>query len=433
VTLSNTSTRAPYLAMFRQHRRLLMAPIVIALLVALWVVLTSPPSYTATANVWTAQTVQTDPTPTVPIDPTLRNSAIGQQVLQELLSTRTFRLAVGRRGPLTEYLRHHDSVGFGPRGLLMRLKGSQPLDDRVVAALSGKHVLMAVAGPDVLSIAFHGPTSSVATGTLKALLAQFTEQDAANRQAQERATSNYFSGLVDSASNRVAAAQAALTQYLANHPSNGHTDAAVQPLSQAVSNAQSELLDATNNFNTAQRALVANGPNYRIVDPPHLTGSSGGKVKDLMAMGTGLVLGVVISLLGLAALVSRARKAETTAETVALAPVADVVTMVVEPESTSEAATAKWNGNGTGSVGTASKTRGAPAASMAALPDDAGAPVKSADATTNDATAHASAKATVPTKRSTPAVARRRKTGNGTRMNTAAKRAASDTRPGSGS
>src|SRR5215216_2032789 len=158
-----------YLQMFRRHRRLFSLPVVIMTVLALWVVATTPKQYKAGASLFIDNPVTQQSSFFDPNDTDTPPAAQAQQLLTELLATKSFQMKVGRKGPLTKYLETHASQGWGPTGLLRKVRGSGSAEDRTAKALDAKHVLTTLPGKQVLGIEYHGPTPEVAVGTVNAL------------------------------------------------------------------------------------------------------------------------------------------------------------------------------------------------------------------------------------------------------------------------
>src|SRR6476646_11079167 len=163
---------ASYRETFRQHRKLLSLPIVLAVVIAAWSMFGAQKSYMSTVSLWVDNAA--------PADSSLGNanpavtppSQQEQQVVTELLATPSFALAVGHHSQLASYLAANPSGGMTPAALLKQLSGPGSLDDRIITALGPKAVLTNTPGPQVLQVSFTGPTPAVAQGTLTALVAE---------------------------------------------------------------------------------------------------------------------------------------------------------------------------------------------------------------------------------------------------------------------
>jgi uncharacterized protein involved in exopolysaccharide biosynthesis len=297
-----------YIETFSRHRALLCTPIVLAVIISAWFVLGAPKSYQSTASLWLdnpppAQTSVADTNPAI-----LPPANQEQNVLTELLATREFRLAVGHRGPLAQYLATHGVEGWGPSALLARLKGTASVDDRIFSAL-GHGVTTSVAGPQVLQVSLQGPTPAVAAGTLSALLAEFGQARSSTRRTRAQATTAYYQGQVDAAQKAFDGAQQALISYRGAHPgATGSQDPSLRALVAAEKAAAQHLTAARNGFDQASidaASPLSSAAAFRVIDAPREPSApTGGKKKALMALVAGLFVGAIVSLLGTIGLTS---------------------------------------------------------------------------------------------------------------------------------
>jgi len=274
-----------YKETFSRHRLLFSLPVVLAAVVSLLFVVSAPKTYEAEATLLVdtpppGQSSLNELNPAV-----LTPAAQAQQVLAEFLTSRSFRLAIGKRGGLRTYLASHSS-GFSLTGLL---RGKAPLDNRVASALDGKHVLITVNGPQLIAISLKGPDPGVAANTLNALIDQFTLKR--SELGIERAQS-----LIIFFQHRVDAAQTAL-------------DTASTP--QAASAAEKQLRTMTRARNQAQISFDAlrlqkNTFEITVQDQPRPpTGPVSGKKKALFGVVAGLFVGALVSFLGIVLLSGR--------------------------------------------------------------------------------------------------------------------------------
>ena len=107
-----------YVQTFKRHRLLFSLPVVILTVLALWVVVATPKQYKAGASLLVDTPVTQPSSFNDPNPADVPPAAQTQQLLNELLATRSFRLKIGRQGPLTKYLAAHPSEGWGPTVLL---------------------------------------------------------------------------------------------------------------------------------------------------------------------------------------------------------------------------------------------------------------------------------------------------------------------------
>ena len=274
-----------YAEAFSRHRILFGLPVVLAAVASLLFVLGAPKVYQAEATLWVDNPPPGGSSLNNPNPAVLTPSTQAQQVLSELLTSRSFRLAVGKRGGLKEYLASHSS-GFSLTDLL---RGKAPLSNRVAAALDAKHVAMSVAGPQLIAISLKGPNPAVAANTLWALIDQFKLKRSELGIQRAQKTIAYFQ-------HRADAAQTAL-------------ETASTP--QAASAAAKQLKTMTRALNQAQLnlgALRLQNTTFEIEvqDPPAPpTGPVSGKKKAVFALVAGLFVGALVSFLGIVLLSGR--------------------------------------------------------------------------------------------------------------------------------
>jgi hypothetical protein len=290
-----------YLQTFRQHRRLLIAPIVVAVVIAGWSVLGAGTSYQSTASLWvdtpastTSSVDNTSPTLTPP-------SSQEQSTLTELLATRGFLLGVGHGSLLGPYLAAHPSQGFGPSALLTQIGGAGSLNDRIMSALGSSQVTTALPGPQVLQISYSGPTAAVAQSTLRAIVSGL-QQDSTQFTAQHnQAAAAYYRTQVVAAQKAIVSARQQASQYLSQHPQANVNDPNLSAVTTAEQAASAQLTQANANLSTAVSAGATGS--VQVVDPPTSPpGPTSGMGKQLLGILGGLLAGLLISFLGTVAL-----------------------------------------------------------------------------------------------------------------------------------
>lgn len=281
-----------YRQTFSRHSVLFSLPVVITTVLAIWFVAGTPKQYSAGASLFVdtkSGPSSLDESNSTIIPPATR----AQQFLTELLATKQFQGEVGR-GPLDEYLTKHSSEGWGPTGLLRKLRGSGSVADRRAKALDVKHVLTMLPGGQVLGIELRGPTPEVAVGTLQALITAF------NQQRRELDVSRQ-QGAMARYGNQVKAAKSALVRLSSQIASNTHSPAEVQGLVQAQQTAQAQLRNATRGYNQAALGLdvaKAETNSYTEIDQPNLPAPPvSGMKKSVMMVFAGMFVGFLISLL----------------------------------------------------------------------------------------------------------------------------------------
>ena len=295
-----------YVQTFNRHRLLFSLPVIIMTVLALWVVAGTPKQYKAGASLL-VDTPVTQPSSFNEANPAaITPAAQTQQLLNELLATRSFRLKVGHEGPLTEYLASHPGQGWGPKGLLGKLRGSSSPEDRTWSALDAKHVITTLPGGQVMSIEYHGPTPEVAVGTLQALLTTFARERQAIGVKREE-------GLVSLYETQLETAQAQLDDLNARIASGAIAPADAPAILKA---AQARVRRAKSAVGQAKFSLAASkgvGPTYHVIDEPRLPAPAvSGMKKSVFGLVAGMFVGLLISFLAIVLLTSsddRSRRA----------------------------------------------------------------------------------------------------------------------------
>src|SRR3954454_7851836 len=93
-----------YVQTFQRHRLLFSLPVVIMTVLALWFVVGTPKQYKAGASLFVDTPVTQPSSFNDPNPGDVTPAAQSQQLLNELLATRSFRMKIGHEGPLTKYL-----------------------------------------------------------------------------------------------------------------------------------------------------------------------------------------------------------------------------------------------------------------------------------------------------------------------------------------
>ncbi len=296
-----------YRQTFRQHRLLLSAPIVVAVLIAGLLVLASPKSYQSTASLWVDTPATTDSSLgnlNVAVTPP---STQEQNVLTELLATPNFVLTVGHHSLLGSYLAGHGSGGFSLSGLLGGGGGS--LNSQIRSALSSKQVTSTVPGPQVLQVSFSGPTPAVAQSTLNALVSELQSDSELFSQQHNQTALSYYKAQVQTATQAILQARNQADAYRNQHPgATTATDPNLAALQTAETAAGSQLTQANAGLGAAASAVQGGATitQVHVIDSAALpTSATGGKKTELEGIVGGLLAGVLISFLGTIALTRR--------------------------------------------------------------------------------------------------------------------------------
>jgi uncharacterized protein involved in exopolysaccharide biosynthesis len=292
-----------YVQTFNRHRLLFSLPVVILTVLALWVVAGTPKQYKAGASIFVDTPVTEPSSFTDPNPGDVTPAWQSQQLLAELLATRSFRLKVGRRGPLTNYLAAHPTEGWGPTALLRKVRGSGSAEDLTWNALDAKHVLTALPGGQVMSIELHGPTPAVAVGTLSALLATFEQERREIAVARQKTGIDHFKSQI-TAARKVIGEIDARSASGASLPEDALT----------LKAAETRLRRATRGLNQSTLSLAAaqsSPPTFQVLDAPSLPAPPvSGMKKSLFGVVAGIFVGCLISFLAIVLLTGSEQKRE---------------------------------------------------------------------------------------------------------------------------
>jgi hypothetical protein len=294
-----------YAQTFMRHPRAFLAPVLLSAVISVWVVLGAGDMYRSTTNLWFDNSAPGQ-SPLAQPDGVVRPPAAQQQLLlNELLTTRRFRLDVGRRGPLAKYLHRHSANGWGPFTIASRLRGVPALDDRIVSALSTKHVIATISGPQVLAVSLDAPDPIVAAGTLRALVQEFVRENSLLRVETGRRALADYQRQVDLAAAAVAKARVRVNDYVRSHPNAPFNDPRLVALRRAETAASAQLRNTTVSLNQLagdRPSAAAETTTFRVIDSPRVPRSPNGKHKMILfALIAGLLVGLGVSVLAVVA------------------------------------------------------------------------------------------------------------------------------------
>ena len=259
-------------------------PIIIAVTISLGYEVRLPRTFSANASMWCDVPV---PNQSSIFSGTSELPSASQSVvLTELLQTREFLSKVGQSSPWAGYLAAHP----GPDG------------DKLLFQLAGE-VAVSTPGPHVLAIATKGASAADALALAKSVADAYVAEVNDTQRSRAQSSVGFYKLQVDQASTALAAAQDKLTKYLAVNQGSGPlgalADATVTQLTQAVSVAQSNYVQAASHLTEAGVGLssVAESGVLRILDSPRTTGLSVSRKKKLIFGGVaGLFAGAMVSL-----------------------------------------------------------------------------------------------------------------------------------------
>lgn len=285
-----------YVQTFKRHRLLFSLPVVILSVLALWVVVSTPKEYKAGASLFIDNPVTQQSSFFDPNETDTPPAAQAQQLLTELLATKSFQMKVGRKGPLTQYLETHETEGWGPAGLLRKVRGSGSAEDRTAKALDAKHVLTTLPGKQILGIEYHGPTPEVTVGTVNALVKALNEERSNIDISRQQQAVTHFKLQADTARTAVGQMNARLN-------GGNLSSAEAQVLTQLRNAAEARLRRGIRGHNQAALNLAAAkaaGPLYQVRDKPTLPAPAvSGIKKSVFGVVAGIFVGVLISFLAI--------------------------------------------------------------------------------------------------------------------------------------
>ena len=280
-----------YLDVLRRHKVLVLLPIVLALAVSVPLAVKKPHKFVGSTTVW-FDTAVPNPSSLDPGQPYSGSSPAqsGQAVFQELIATRQFLVAVGREGPLAARL--------ATQGV-----PATSIDDKIVATLQSAFGLVPV-GPQVLKLTMTGPDPSIIGGTLDSLVAQYSAQVASAHESRGKSQALYFQSQLSPKHAALNQAIRQLQDYQAANPTAPFTDPTLQRYVNLANTAQADVTNAESSYAQALLGLkhVGIDATFHVIDKPLAPVAQGRMKKILFTGAAGLLGGLLVSVLVLAAL-----------------------------------------------------------------------------------------------------------------------------------
>jgi uncharacterized protein involved in exopolysaccharide biosynthesis len=289
-----------------RHRLVAILPILVGLLVAVGYQASQPKSYTSTGSLWIDATVPGNSTANTEnqyVDP----STLQQSAIEELLTTRSFAVAVGDSGPLAAYLAANpraEATGLAAVPVLSSLfsssKGS--IHDQVANDLPNM-VSVDTGGPQVVNITVTAPSPSVAAGTAQAVINEYGSQTTAAQTSTDQVAVQYYEQQLGQAEQTLQQAQQQLSAFLVAHPTvpaTGDGNATATELAQAVALDTSSYQNVLSEYQSAELSLanVASQKGFQVLDAPTASSTPVSSSKKLLGTGlAGLVVGLLVSVL----------------------------------------------------------------------------------------------------------------------------------------
>jgi capsular polysaccharide biosynthesis protein len=288
-----------YVETFFRHRLLLIAPVVIAFVLAAAYGLQQPRGYVAGATLWTDRRIPADSA--IGTAPGSDVPSAGQMaLLTSLLASRNFMMLVAQDSPLAD-----------------RIQGPQLDVDLALARLAAT-VSVATPGPQVMAIVVRQPSPELATGVASAVVRQFMREEERRIRARATAQITYDKQQLSAASKAVRTAEAALLAYTRTHPGAGQSrqptsadttlNSAETSLVGALALAQQNYSEAAKAYNASTAAYTqANTAALEVLDQPNQAFPQGRKKIVIFCAVGGLLAGLSISVVALLLLVTRDR------------------------------------------------------------------------------------------------------------------------------
>jgi len=286
------------------HKRLLLVPLVAALIGTAGFLMLQPSSYQSSATIWVS------------------GGGVGTQsaaqaqadIISQFLKTNAFAASVVSTSPMGTYLNDHPNAvsGFSVGDLLGRSSG-QPSPDAIRSYLAS-HVSVTQLGPAEITLTVTGPTPDVAKGTADALTTQLLKAEVAAKTTPTTTQLALYQSQLQDQSAALNTDLDAVRAYLVAHPNLiGNpgavaTDPQLAILQDHATEAQQTYLQLLAKIDQAQSDLAAaqqaNLAPYRVIDAPQTpAGQSFGR-QQLLAIAAGLLAGL-LAVVGLGALLVR--------------------------------------------------------------------------------------------------------------------------------
>jgi hypothetical protein len=316
-----SASRPRYRQTFRQHRKLLIAPIVIASVIAAYFSFSAPPVYRSVAAVWvdnspavssamddsvsaasSATASQIDPgadgagSPTTAAATPNGPAGLEAQVLYELLLSPQFDVQVGHGSLLPRYLTSAGSAA------------SSVADDEAATELAPKIEAWAT-GPQVLQLSYDGPSAAVSRSVLQSVIKQMGAAGSAFGDTLGKTASSFYSSQLTTAQTELVGNEGSLASYARKHPgANAGNDATYRALANEVQLAESHeasVAAASNQANT-EASSGGGSATIKVIDQPSLpAGPTTGLTAKLTGVIGGAFAGLVVSLVALILLTPR--------------------------------------------------------------------------------------------------------------------------------
>ena len=289
-----------YLEIAFGHKRLLLAPLLAALIATTAYVWLQPASYQATTTLWASGGG----------NGTQSAAQVQVDIANQFLKTNSFATAVAQNSPLGQYLDSHrsqlqsSSITGSIDSLLGRGSDSKPSSEAIRQYLAA-HVLVTIVGPSEFTVTVNSPAPDVASGTAAALATQLVSAEVAARIAPSESQLAVYETQLKDLQTQLDTDLAAVRNYLLAHP-NLNTNPTAAANDAHLSELQAQATVDRQNYlallgkidQTESDIQVAQQPQlapFRVVDAAQTPSAQAflGK-QQLLGIGAGILAGLAL-------------------------------------------------------------------------------------------------------------------------------------------
>jgi uncharacterized protein involved in exopolysaccharide biosynthesis len=293
----NAVTR--YLEIAFGHKRLLLAPLLAALIATGAYVWLQPASYQSTTTLWASGGG----------NGTQSAAQVQVDIANQFLKTNSFAATVAQTSPLGQYLDSHrsqlsSSITGSIDSLVGRGSDSTPSAEAIRQYLAS-HVLVTTVGPSEFTVTVSSASPDVASGTASALAKQLGTAEVAARIAPSESQLAVYQSQLKDLQTHLDTDLASVRTYLAAHP-NLNTNATAAANDAQLSELQAQATVDRQNYlallgkidQTESDIQVAQQPQlapFRVVDAAQTPSAQAflGK-QQMLGIGAGVLAGLVL-------------------------------------------------------------------------------------------------------------------------------------------
>ena len=224
-------------------------------------------------------------------------AAQGQLVLQELLSTQQFLLAVGTdpASPLVPYLKSID-----PKAT----PSTSTLDAEITSTLAGAFSVSVLGGgQQIVRITMTGTNPAYQPGTLNAVADEYVKEISYDMAGRAAAAASVYKTQLANATAQLDAATAKVSDFLKLNPGAlPSTNSTLSADEQAVVQDQATVTNIQSLESQSNQSAGGLGSSFRIQDPPRSPIEVSAQKKGLFTVVAGLCGGILITVLAVSGL-----------------------------------------------------------------------------------------------------------------------------------